>query len=195
VSTALASRVLTRLSKLKLLDTHGAGPQRFWKVSNAGGLLDLWASEEAIWRADYRSVRLEPITARTIKETPQLNQLDGHWALAGTAAANLYAPTLTTYPDPSVWIESHFAARQVATVLGGEVVDKGANLQILQSKSNLVFENATVWAPSHSVDSLPIQDLRIISRPRAYIETVNAGGRGPEVAQNLRQRIVSNGVS
>ena len=195
VSTALASRVLTRLSKLKLLDTHGAGPQRFWKVSNAGGLLDLWASEEQsggqitglyVWSRSPQEL---------LKKLPQLNQLDGHWALAGTAAANLYAPTLTTYPDPSVWIESHFAARQVATVLGGEVVDKGANLQILQSKSNLVFENATFWAPSHSVDNLPIQDLRIISRPRAYIETVNAGGRGPEVAQNLRQRIVSNGVS
>jgi len=178
-----------------LLDTHGAGPQRFWKVSNAGGLLDLWASEEQsggqitglyVWSRSPQEL---------LKKLPQLNQLDGHWALAGTAAANLYAPTLTTYPDPSVWIESHFAARQVATVLGGEVVDKGANLQILQSKSNLVFENATFWAPSHSVDNLPIQDLRIISRPRAYIETVNAGGRGPEVAQNLRQRIVSNGVS
>jgi hypothetical protein len=48
---------------------------------------------------------------------------------------------------------------------------------------------------SRSGADFPIQDLRIISRPRAYIETVNAGGRGPEVAQNARQRIISNGVS
>jgi hypothetical protein len=195
VSTALASRVLTRLSKLKLLDTHGAGPQRFWKVSNAGGLLDLWATEEQSGGLSTGLYVWSRSPQELLKKLPQLNQLDGRWALAGTAAANLYAPTLTTYPNPSVWIESHFSARQVATVLGGEVVDEGANLQILQSKSNLVFENATFWAPSHSVDNLPIQDLRIISRPRAYIETVNTGGRGPEVAQNLRQRIVSNGVS
>ena len=45
MSAALASRVLTRLSKLELLDTHGAGPQRFWKVSNAGGLLD-WGPQK-----------------------------------------------------------------------------------------------------------------------------------------------------
>lgn len=83
----------------------------------------------------------------------------------------------------------------MASVLGGEVVDKGANLQILQSKSNLAFDNATLWAPNSSGADFPIQDLRIISRPRAYVETVNAGGRGPEVAQSLRQRIISNGVS
>jgi hypothetical protein len=67
-----------------------------------------------------------------LKNFPKLSQLNGRWALAGTAAANLYAPTLTTFPDPSIWAESLFSIREAATALGGEVVDKGANLQILQ---------------------------------------------------------------
>jgi hypothetical protein len=66
------------------------------------------------------------------KNFPKVSQLNGRWALAGTAAASLYAPTPTTFPDPSIWVESHFSIREVATALGGEVVDKGANLQILQ---------------------------------------------------------------
>ena len=74
-------------------------------------------------------------------------------------------------------------------------MDKGANLQILQSKNNLAFANATSWTAANVVGDLGVQDLQIISRPRAYIETINAAGRGPEVAQNLRQRIISNGVS
>ena len=41
VSTALASRVLTRLAKLKLLDRHGGGPQRFWKMPT---LAEFWIS-------------------------------------------------------------------------------------------------------------------------------------------------------
>ncbi len=195
VSAALASRVLTRLSKLELLDTHGAGPQRFWKVSNAGGLLDLWATEEQSGAQTTGLYVWSRSPQELLRKIPQLNQLNGRWALGGTAAANLYAPTLTTFPDPSIWIESHFSTRQVASVLGGEVVDMGANLQILQSKGNLAFDNATLWVPNSSEADFPIQDLRIISRPRAYIETVNAGGRGPEVAQSLRQRIISNGVS
>lgn len=195
VSTALASRVLTRLSTLKLVETNGAGPQRFWKILNAGGLLDLWATEEQSVPQGTGLYVWSRSPQELLKKMSQLNQLNCRWALAGTAAANLYAPTLTIFPDLSVWVESHFSLRQVAAVLGGEVVDKGANLQVLQSKSNLALENATLWTVNSGSSDLPQQKLRIISSPRAYIETVNAAGRAPEVAQNLRQRILSNGVS
>jgi len=195
VSTGLASRVLTRLAKLKLLDTQGAGPQRFWKISNAGGLLDLWATEEQPGAQSTGVYVWSRSPQELLKKMPRLNELNGRWALAGTAAANLYAPTLTTFPDPSVWIESGISIKQVAGALGGEIVDKGANLQLLQSKNNLAFANATLWTPANASADFGVQDLRIISRPRAYIETINASGRAPEVAQNLRQRIVSNGIS
>lgn len=195
VSTALSSRVLTRLAELKLLDVHGAGPHRFWKISNAGGLLDLWATEEQSGAQSTGVYVWSRSPQELLKKMPQLDELNGCWALAGTAAANLYAPTLTIFPDPSIWIESRFSSRQAATALGGEIVDKGANLQILQSKNDLVFENSSLWVPTNAAADLATQNLRIISRPRAYIETINAGGRGPEVGQNLRQRIISNGIS
>jgi hypothetical protein len=163
--------------------------------SNAGGLLDLWATEEQSGVPSTGVYVWSRSPQELLKKIPQLNELNGRWALAGTAAANLYAPTLTTSPDPIIWIESRFSSRQAATALGGEIVDKGANLQILQSKNDLVFENASLWVPTNAVADLATQNLRIISRPRAYIETINAAGRGPEVGQNLRQRISSNGVS
>jgi hypothetical protein len=195
VSTGLVSRVLTRLAKLKLLDTQGAGPQRYWKMSNAGALLDLWATEEQAGAQSTGLYVWSRSPQELLKKMPRLNELNGRWAVAGTAAANLYAPTLTTFPDPSVWIESRISIRQVAGALGGEIVDKGANLQLLQSKKNLAFANASVWTPANASAEFGVQDLRIISRPRAYIETINGSGRAPEVAQNLRQRIVSNGIS
>ena len=70
----------------------------------------------------------------------------------------------------------------------------GANLHNLQSKGNLAFDNATLWVPNSSEADFPIQDLRIISRPRAYIETAMQGAGGPS-GSKFRQRIISNGVS
>jgi hypothetical protein len=115
--------------------------------------------------------------------------------LAGPVAANLYAPTLTTFPDLTVWIESRVPVREVASVLDGEIADKGANLQIWQSKDNLALVNAVLWTPPNTSADFGVQELPIVSRPRAYLETINAAGRAPEVAQNLRQRIISDGVS
>ena len=195
VSTALASRILARLAKLKLLDTHAAGPQRFWKISNVGGLLDLWATEEQPVEHSTGIYLWSRSPHELLRKLPLLNKLSVPWALASTAAANLYAPTLTTFPDPSVWIESSAAIREVARVLGGELVDKGANLQILQSKNDLAFANAILWTSANTPADFTVEDLRIVSRPRAYVETINAPGRGPEVAQNLRQRILADGVS
>jgi len=195
VSTALASRVLARIAKLKLLDTHGAGPQRFWRISNAGGLLDLWATEEQ-GRAQTTGIYVWSRSPQELlKKLPRLNELNGGWALGGMAAANLYAPTLTTFPDPSVWIESRVPVREAASALGGEIADKGSNLQIWQLKNNLALVNAALWTPSSVSADLGVPELRIVSRPRAYIETINASGRAPEVAQNLRQRITSDGAS
>ena len=194
VSSALASRILARIEKLDLLDVHGAGPRRFWQLSNAGGLLDLWAAEEHrsglttgiyVWSRSPQDL---------LTKMPRLNDLKGRWALAGTSAANLYAPTLTLFPDPTVWVESRVPAREVASALGGEIADKGANLQIWQLKDNLVFLNAALWTPPNALANFGVQELPIVSPPRAYIETINATGRAPEVAQNLRQRIISDGA-
>lgn len=195
VSTALVSRILARLSKLELLKTHGGGPHRFWEISNPGGVLDLWASEEerTVQTTDLYVWSRAP--RELLQKIFQLNKLQGRWALSGTAAANLYAPSLTTFPDPTVWIESRVPIRDVARVLGGEIADKGANVQVWQSTTNLAFVNARMWASANQLDALQLDSLPIVSPPRAYIETVNSTGRGPEAAQNLRQRILSTDVS
>jgi hypothetical protein len=77
VSTSLASRVLTRLAELKLLDTHGAGPHRFWKISNAGGLLDLWATEEQSGAQSTGVYVWSRSPQELLKKMPQLDELNG----------------------------------------------------------------------------------------------------------------------
>lgn len=190
VSTALASRVLGRLSKLKLLDTHSSGPKRFWLLANPGGLLDLWATEEQpalqttglyVWSRSPQEL---------LGKLPQLNHLNKRWALAGTSAANLYAPTLTTFPDPVIWVDFRVSVREVAHALGGEIAEKGANLQVWQAKHNLPFIKSMPWTQASSF--VP-PALPLVSKPRAYIEALKGTGRSAEVAQSLRQRIISDG--
>ncbi len=195
VSNALASRVLTRLSKINLIEVHGAGPNRFWRLADRGGLLDLWAAEEQ--QRPEKSYGLY-VWSRTpqglFEKLPSLNHLTQAWALGGAAAANAYAPTLTTYPDPIIWIDARIPPEEVARALQGEIADKGANIQLWQSERNLPLELAT-QLPREPSSPRHGRELRLVSKPRAYIETVRAAGRSPEIAQNLRERILSRNES
>lgn len=192
VSNALASRVLTRLSKNNLVEVHGAGPNRFWQLSDRGGLLDLWAAEEQ--RQPQKTCGLY-VWSRSPQELflklPLLDRLTRKWALGGPAAANSYAPTLTKYPDPAIWVDARVPPEEVAKALQGELADRGANIQLWQSERNLPLELSTMQMPDERSAPPHGQEIRLVSPPRAYIETVGAPGRSPEIAQHLRERILS----
>lgn len=193
VSTALASRVLNRLSKINLIQTHNAGPNRYWQLVDRGGLLDLWATEEHQRPEETTGLYVWSRSPQGLFEKlPLINHLTERWAFGGPAAANSYAPTLTTYPDPTVWVDARIPPEDVARTLQGEIVDKGSNLQLWQSERNLALELANLLKPSEP-SSLPRNpELRVVSKPRAYIEAVGGAGRSPEIAQNLRERILGN---
>jgi len=190
VSPSLAFRVLWRLSRLDLLEVHGIGPNRYWKLSDTGGVLDLWAAEEEPPKRVTNLYVWSRSPQDLLQKLPQLDRLDHKWAVGGTAAANLYAPTLSSDPEPAVWVDAGLPAKEIASAVGGEVVDKGFNLRIWQSGDNLPLNLAAV-APKGSVPEAA-SNVRMVSPARAYIEAVTAGGRGPDVAQNLRERILSS---
>ena len=190
VSPALAFRVLWRLSRLNLLEVHGSGPNRYWRLNEAGGILDLWAAEEEPPKRVTNLYVWARSPQELLQKLSELGRLDRKWAVGGTAAANLYAPTLSSDPDLTVWVDASLPAKEIAAALGGEVVDKGSNLQIWQSGDNLPL-NLAAKARKGSVPETA-SDVRLVSPARAYIEAVTAGGRGPDVAQNLRERILSS---
>ena len=190
LSAGLVSRVLHRLASLNLLKISGAGPNRYWQLVDRGGLLDLWAAEEEppppstglyVWTRSAKDI-LQKLTL--------LDEVSKRWALGGAAAANVYAPTLTVIPDPTAWIEAHVLAEEIATVLGGKIVDQGANLYLCQSDQGLALTNATLWKPLGAA-AMESSELRIVTRARAYIEALKEGRRSAEIAQNLREKILS----
>ena len=106
----------------EILTERGAGPNRKWKLTDLGALLDLWAQEEREVERVTGLYVWSRSPAAVYDKLPALNDLKVQWALAGVSAANLYAPTLTTTPNPIVRIDASVPASRVAEALGGEIV-------------------------------------------------------------------------
>jgi predicted transcriptional regulator len=190
LSAGLVSRLLHRLARLKLLEINGGGPNRYWRLVDRGGLLDLWAAEEEpppptiglyVWTRSPREM---------IQKLAILDKVSEHWALGGAAAANVYAPTLTVNPEPAVWFDGRVPPERVARAIGGEIVDKGANLYLCQSDQGLALTYATLWKPPDAA-AMEFGTLRIVTRARAYIEALKEDHRSAEIARNLREMILA----
>jgi hypothetical protein len=65
---------------------------------------------------------------------------------------------------------------------------------VWQTSGNLALHEVEPWITKSGSIGDPSRDglLQIISRPRAYIETIGAPGRALEVAQNLRERMMKD---
>jgi len=191
VSRQLASRVLRRLESETLLTATGKKRRgKAWTIADAGAILDRWAEEE---RTDpEHSVGLY-VWTRSARELSSrllvLSRLGIIWALGGVYAANLYAPTLTADPTPSLWLPADVAVERVARAVGGEIVTTGASVNILQTSGDPALNARRVLPVTQHVPEAP--ELFVVSPPRAYIEARASSGRGPDVAQNLRLQFLA----
>jgi hypothetical protein len=190
ISIALSSRILKRLTDLRITGRKGKGPAGYWQLEDPGALLDLWTTEERIRPRSSKGIYVWSRSPIGIYEKLSSLKLEMQWAVGGISAANLYTPTLTVYPDPVIWLADHIPAERMAEALGGEVADKGANVLIWQSEGDLALQNAKTYSGEPSMTN-PFSGLRLVSKPRAYLETSGGTGRAPEVAENLRSAIVS----
>ncbi|MCC6589049.1 MAG: hypothetical protein IT168_20295 [Bryobacterales bacterium] len=169
------------------MEIRGAGPYRNWRLLDRGGLLDLWAGEEAVKPARRTALYVWSRSTRALLEKiPAISAITAHWALGGAAAANLYQPTLTVDPAPTIWIDSSVPAENVARSLGGSLAEQGANVFVHQIEHDLPLRHAVAWSGRGS--------LRVVSRPRAYLESLVEGGRSADVAQKVREEVVGGHI-
>ena len=199
-----------------LVATRTGSRTRHWEITDPQRILDLWAAEDT---PPVRETPLYVWSRSQLDLLRGLERLDGildAWAIGGVAAANLYAPTLTTFPALSVWVPDEAAPDAVATALGGEVVAEGATLTLRQTTRDpwawhrlrvrgrdaadlastehaapgtLLHRLRSAAAPPASLER--VAGLSLVSRPRAIIEALQDGrGRAEDVAAALRETLV-----
>jgi hypothetical protein len=206
--------VLHRLERERVLKpTRSGGRTRSWEIVDAAGLLDLWGAEDTAPVKETQIYAWSRAPQELLQGLARLSDAIGAWALGGAAAANLYTPTLTTFPAATVWIPNAIPVEAAATALGGQVVSEGGSITIRQTardpwalhRLSLSTKSAVNGSDDIEGDhSARLQralhdqqrrppaaevwdGLSLVSRPRAVIETLRDGrGRYEEIAIALR---------
>lgn len=212
VSLPLANKVLNRLGREGVLEPLQKKQRVFsWSIPDPFRVLDLWADEDSRAPSTTGAYVWALSSHDLLKRLIEIDAITKNWALGGLAAANLYAPILTVDPQPEVWIPDALSVAEVVGALGGSIVKEGANINFRQMARDSWMQHSTRIGSAGSANCerqssstelpltravLPVQSeldgLRIISWPRAYVETSGIqGGRSADVAQAILENVSS----
>lgn len=179
VAPSTASDVLGELERFDWLVSRGQGPSKERHLREPGALLDAWAKHLAIQRAPtLRRYFVPGLKSETMIE--RLGQVfDAHqvdYAVSYEAAAQRYAPFLSGISQVRSRLLPSAGADAAVAELDARVVNEGANLAIIETKSagELLFRQQVggVWLAS------PVQ---------VYLDLVRGEGRSKEMAEHLRK--------
>lgn len=179
VSPATASQVLTELEKFEWVVSRGQGPAKERHLREPGALLDAWARQIAVMRPPairryfVPSVRAEELVRRFAQVCASCK---AEYAITHEAAGQQYAPFLSTVSQVRCRLMVGAAADTVLSALDARIVDRGANLAVIEVKSSgeLLFRDQVdrAWLAS------PVQ---------VYLDLLRGEGRAREMAKHLRQ--------
>jgi len=178
-SPATASQVMTELERFDWLETRGQGPGKERLIREPAALLDAWVKQLAMNRASpLRRYYVPAIKPGALAEHlgHVLERHDVTYAITHEAAAQRYAPFLSSVSQVRCRLVGGRAAETAVAELDARVVTEGANLAIIEAKSagELLFRERVgdVWLAD------PIQ---------VYLDLARSEGRSKEMAAHLRQ--------
>lgn len=178
VSPATASQVLTGLERFDWLETRGQGPAKERYLREPGALLNEWVSQLA-------SIRLQSIQRYYVpgsgKDTLQqlVQAFDAHkvqYAVSHEAAAQYYAPFLSSVPQVRVRVLIDQNADAAISALGARAVSEGANFGVIEAKS-----------PGELLFREQIDGLWLASPIQIYLDLLRGEGRSREMAEHFRR--------
>jgi hypothetical protein len=178
-SAATVSQVMTELERLEFIAPSEQGAHKGRQLREPGRLLDQWAEYvRALKPPVFHRYFLPSLPAEQI-----LNALarafalhDVSHAVSFEAAAQAYAPFLSSLSQVKCRAMSGPALESGLAALNARVVEEGANFSVLETQSvgDLLFREQIdgTWLAS------PIQ---------VYLDLQRSEGRAKELAQNLRR--------
>lgn len=188
---AWTSRVFAALTEAQAMEVTGAGPKKRWRP-RPGRLLELWEQDggpEPRATGLYVSARS---TEQILGRLASVRTTGGLYAVGGASAADLYEPTLTSQPTPTIWVRAATPPIQLADELGGgEVVDSGANVIAWQATGDPALHLSRQLATWRATTSEGLGSLFLVSPARAVVEAARGAGRAREVGENLRHSLLA----
>ncbi|MDP5764874.1 type IV toxin-antitoxin system AbiEi family antitoxin [Pseudomonas aeruginosa] len=181
-STYTCSVVLQELERREWCETQGAGRAKRRRLIQPGLLLDDWAAhwqQRGVSRSrgyvfDQHPRTLIDRLAELVREAG----VDFPWAFTGAAAANLYAPLLTSVDSAEIIVPLGYAAT-LGTALNMKPASKGGNVTIIErGGSSLQFREF------HSFYSAYFASPYI-----QYLDLLDGRGRNKELAGYLREKL------
>lgn len=179
VAPSTASDVLSELERFDWLASRGQGPSKERYLCEPSALLDAWVKQFATQRTPVlRRYFVPGLKSESLIE--RLGQtFDAHqvaYAVSYEAAAQRYAPFLSGISQVRVRLLPGTGAETAMAELGARVVNEGANLALIETKSagELLFRQNVggVWLAS------PVQ---------VYLDLLRGEGRAKEMAEHLRK--------
>lgn len=178
VSPATASQVLMNLERFDWVVSRGKGPSKKRQLRDPSALLDTWVNQLAMMqplamrRYFVPSMHVEELMEKFAEVCAEKN---AEYAITHEAAGQRYAPFLSTISQVRCRMLAGPAADEALSALDVRLVDRGANLAIIEVKSSneLLFrklENRT-WLAN------PVQ---------VYLDLMRSEGRAKEMARHLR---------
>lgn len=179
VAPSTASEVLTQLDRFDWLETRGQGPRKERRLREPGSLLDAWAKHQSV-------LRPSPVRRYYVPEfkgaalPPRVSQIFHRhqvtYALTSEAAAQLYAPFLTTVSVVRTRILAGPTVETAIADLDARVVNEGANLILLESK----FAGEFLFCQQ-------LDGIRLASPVQVYLDLLRGEARSKELAEHLRR--------
>lgn len=179
VSPATASVALSMLAQLDWAQARGQGPSKERRLVEPGAALDTWRDHLVASRRGIPTRRYY-VPGRDafglLEELADLcEQFGVEYAVTQEAAAQNYAPYLTSIARIACRMAPVRDAQEVMSRLDARVVTEGANLEVIETRpvGEFLFKEskAGIWFAS------PIQ---------TYLDLQRASGRTPELAAHLR---------
>lgn len=179
VSPATASQVLTELERFDWLESQGRGPTKKRRLREPAVLLDAWSQQVAVERALPMRRFFVP-TVRGDALADRVGQVLGYkgveYALTHEAAAQRYAPFLSSVSQVRCRLISGAAADEALTILGARAVTEGTNLSLIDVKS-----------PDEMLFREKVGEIWLASPIHVYLDLLRGEGRAKDLAAHLRR--------
>lgn len=180
VSAATASETLTAMERFEWLGTRGQGPSKKRRLMEPSALLNEWRKQILNFSRgpNYRRYYVPGLKPETIidrlAELCELRNIE--YALTQESAAQRYAPYLSSISSVTCRLAPSRAADAIVSELEARVVNEGANLKVIETRSHSEFlfkeRVGLVWLAS------PVQ---------VYLDLLRDKGRAQEMAEHIRQ--------